>query len=125
MTNCSEEKQMKNLMAKLPGWDFSFLPGSGAPRLSLAAAKSDGQAGAMPRPVPGMLAADDDVEQANLVAALVASEPFIAYDAFNATWLQESLAPYFQWWEPLDGPSGQLAAVRYVADHMRFLERLV
>lgn len=66
------EKQMKNLTAKLPGWDFSFLPG----------------------PISGMLAADDDVEQ-------------------------ESLAPYFQWWEPLDGKAGQLAAVRYVADHMR------
>eukprot|EP00490_Sorites_sp_Unknown_P009882 CAMPEP_0114667740 /NCGR_PEP_ID=MMETSP0191-20121206/35092_1 /TAXON_ID=126664 /ORGANISM="Sorites sp." /LENGTH=234 /DNA_ID=CAMNT_0001919149 /DNA_START=46 /DNA_END=750 /DNA_ORIENTATION=+ len=66
------EKQMKNLMAKLPGWDFSFLPG----------------------PVCGMLAADDDVEQ-------------------------ESLAPYFQWWEPLDGTAGQLEAVRYVAQHLR------
>jgi len=66
------EKQMKNLMAKLPNWDFSFLPG----------------------PVSGMLAADDDVEQ-------------------------ESLAPYFQWWEPLEGTAGQLAAIRYVAEHVR------
>ncbi|CAJ1397671.1 unnamed protein product [Effrenium voratum] len=45
-------------------------------------------------PISGMLAADDDVEK-------------------------ECLAPYFQWWEPLDGLEGQMSAVRYVAEHIR------
>jgi len=44
-------------------------------------------------PVSGMLGADD-VEKA-------------------------CLPPYFEWWEPLDGLTGQMDAVRYVAEYMR------
>jgi len=64
--------QMKSLKEKLSDIEFVFLEG----------------------PVSGMLAADDDVEEA-------------------------CMPPYFQWWEPLDGLKGQMDAVRYVLDYMR------